>query len=340
MRKLLNTLYVTSEDAYLFLDGENIVCRIDNEVKFRVPFSNIESIYCFNFKGCSPSLMGKCVEYGIPVSFISPYGKFLARVVGETKGNVLVRKKQFEIFDKCKIQMAQNTVAAKLCNTQYVLKRSLRDYPEIDFDSKLSECISSLKDSVNYIYELNDMDEIRGVEGSAAKMYFYIFDRMVLKNKDDFKLNGRTKRPPLDYINAVLSFLYTIYTYDYASAAETAGLDSYVGFYHTLRSGRNSLACDMVEETRCIVERLVLTMINLQILTKKDFDVQPSGATLLNEDGRKKVLVKWQERKRSDIIHPYLKQKIQLGLLPYVQCNLMSKFIRGEINEYPCFLMK
>lgn len=292
MRKLLNTLYVTSEDAYLSLDGENIVCKIDNEVKFRVPFSNIESIYCFNFKGCSPSLMGKCVEYGIPVSFISPYGKFLARVIGETKGNVLVRKKQFEIFDKYKIPMAQNTVATKLCNTQYVLKRSLRDYPEIDSDNKLSECISSLKNSVNFVYELNDIDEIRGVEGSAAKKYFYVFDRMVLKNKDDFKLNGRTKRPPLDYINAVLSFLYTIYTCDYAAAAETVGLDSYVGFYHTLRSGRNSLACDMVEETRCIVERLVLTMINLQILTKKDFDVQPSGAILLNDDGRKKVLTK------------------------------------------------
>lgn len=284
--------------------------------------------------------MGQCVEYGIPVSFISPYGKFLARVVGETKGNVLVRKKQFEVFDAYKIKMAQNTVAAKLCNTQYVLKRSLRDYPEIDFDNQISECISSLKDSVNYVYELNNMDEIRGVEGSAAKSYFYIFDRMILKNKEDFKLNGRSKRPPLDYINAALSFLYTIYTCDYAAAAEAAGLDSYVGFYHTLRSGRNSLACDMVEETRCIVERLVLTMINLQILTKKDFHVQPSGATLLNDDGRKKVLTKWQERKRSTITHPYLKQKIQLGLLPFVQCSLMSKFIRSEINEYPCFLMK
>lgn len=340
MRKLLNTLYVTSEDAYLSLDGENIVCKTDLQIKFRVPFSNIESIYCFNYKGCSPALMGKCVEYGIPLNFISPYGKLLARVIGETKGNVIVRKKQFEIFEAMKTQMSQNTVAAKLCNTQFVLKRSLRDYPQIDEDGKVSECIQTLKDYAEKVYTLNAPDEILGLEGLAAKKYFDVFDRMIYKNKDSFYLCGRTKRPPLDRLNAVLSYLYTICTCDYAAALEAVGLDSYVGFYHELRSGRNSLACDMVEEVRYIVERLVITMVNLQILKPEDFDVQVSGATLLNADGRKKVLTKWQEKKQSMIVHPYLKQKVQLGLVPYVQSNLMSKYIRGEISEYPCFLAK
>lgn len=340
MKKLLNTLYVTSEDAYLSLDGENIVCKTDSATKFRVPFSNIESIFCFNYKGCSPSLMGKCVEYGIPLNFISPYGKFLARVTGETKGNVFVRKKQFEIFDEMKIIMSQNTVAAKLCNTQFVLKRSIRDYPQINEDGKMSECINSLKEYAEKVYTLNVPDEILGLEGLAAKKYFNVFDRMICKNKDEFRLCGRTKRPPLDRVNAVLSYLYTICTCDYASALETAGLDSYVGFYHELRSGRTSLACDMIEETRCIIERLVITMINLQILKPNDFDIQISGVTMLNEDGRKKVLTKWQEKKRTMIMHPYIKKKIQLGLVPYVQSILMSKYIRGEISEYPCFLMK
>lgn len=340
MKKLLNSLYVTNEEAYLALDGENIVCKVDSKIKFRVPFSNIESVFCFNYNGCSPALMGKCVEYGIPVNFISPYGKFLARITGETKGNVLVRKKQFEIFDADRLSLVQNTVATKLCNTQYVLKRSLRDYPQINEDNAISDLINYLKDSAKYVYDLEDVEVIRGIEGACAKRYFHIFDRMILKNKDYFELKERTKRPPLDPVNAVLSFLYTIYTCDCASAAEAAGLDSYVGFYHTLRSGRCSLACDLVEEIRCIAERLVITMINLQILTQKDFQVQPGGATLLNDEGRKKLLTKWQEKKRSTITHPYLKQKIQLGLLPYVQCNLLSKYIRGEISEYPCFIMK
>jgi len=340
MKKLLNTLYITSEKAYIFLDGENIVCKIDDETKFRVPFSNIESIYCFNYNGCSPMLMGKCVEYGIPISFISPYGKFLARVVGETKGNVLVRKKQFEVFEKDKIQMSKNTVTAKIYNTQYLIKRSLRDYPEIDEDNAVSECLNALKEYIKKVYTLQDVEEILALEGLAAKKYFGIFDRMVLKNKEDFKLSGRTKRPPLDRLNAVLSFLYTMAICDYAAAIEAAGIDSYVGFYHTLRSGRNSLACDMVEEVRCIVERLVLTMINLKILNAEDFEVQVSGAVLLNEDGKKKVLSKWQKNKKSIIVHPYLNQKMELGLIPYIQSTLMSKFIRGEIEEYPCYIMK
>lgn len=328
------------EKAYLSLDGENIVCKLDGNEKFKIPFSNVESIYCFSYLGCSPALMGKCVSYGIPICFLSPEGKFLAKVTGETKGNVFLRKKQIELFNNAPIVLSQNTVATKLYNTIFLIKRSLRDYPHIDEDRRLSYCIEKLQEGIKTVYTETDQDVIMGIEGNCAKAYFDVFDRLIIQQKDEFYLNARTKRPPLDRVNAVLSFLYTIHTHDYASALESVGLDSYIGFYHSLRSGRSSLACDLVEETRCIVERLVITMINLKILKDSDFEKQVTGAVLLTNEGKRKVISQWQERKRTDIFHPYLKEKIKLGLLPFVQSNLLAKYIRGDIEEYPCFLMK
>lgn len=340
MRKLLNSLYIVDEQTYLSLDGENIVCKSENAVKFRVPFSNIEEIFCFNYLGCSPALMGKCTEYGIPISFISPQGKFLARVVGETKGNILLRREQFRKFDLPPILLAQNTVAAKLHNSRFVIRRTLKDYPEQNSDGALTHCIERLEYGMSEVYNARSIDEIMGIEGNCAKAYFDVFDRLILNKSRDFELIARTKRPPLDRVNAMLSFLYTIATLSCASALESVGLDSYLGFYHAPRPGRNSLACDMVEEIRCIVERLVLTVINLKIITPDDFEIQPSGAVYLNTDGKKKLITKWQERKRDIIMHPYLSQKIPIGLIPYVQSNLLAKYIRGEIDEYPCFLQK
>ena len=340
MRKLLNSLYILDETAWLTLDGENIVCKCDDNEKFRMPFSNIEDIYCFSYLGCSPALMGKCAEYGISLSFFSPGGKFLARVTGKTKGNILLRKAQFEQFASPDLLMIQNTVAAKLSNTRHLIKRSLRDNPQLDGDGMLSKCIEYLESGIEHIYEMRDTETIMGVEGSCAKAYFNIFDRLLLHQKKDFYLTSRTKRPPLDPVNAVLSFLYTIMTSAYTSALESVGLDSCYGFYHALRPGRSSLACDLVEETRCIVERLTITMINLKKLSIKDFEKQESGAVMLNKDGKKKVLTAWQEKKRKTIIHPYLNEKIPLGLLPFVQSALLAKHIRGEINEYPCYLLK
>ncbi|MCD7741303.1 MAG: type I-C CRISPR-associated endonuclease Cas1c [Ruminococcus sp.] len=340
MKRLLNSLYVLDETAYLSLDGENIVCRKDNQEKFRVPFSNIEEIYCFNFNGCTPALMGKCVEYGIPLNFLNPYGKFLARVQGEAKGNVFLRKAQFEMLSNTPIILSQNTVAAKLSNTVTLIKRSLKDYPEIDSDGAVSRCIDYIKQGIKNVYTVSDKEVIMGIEGNCAKAYFDIFDRLILQQKDDFKMIARTKRPPLDRVNAVLSFMYTIATSSCASALESVGLDSYAGFYHAFRSGRNSLACDMVEEFRCIVERLVLTMINLKQLKADDFETQVSGAVYLTKDGKKKVLTAWQEKKRTTFTHPYTKEKMPLGLLPFVQSTLLAKYIRGEISEYPCFLLK
>lgn len=340
MRKLLNTLYITDPEVYLALDGENIVCKKDNEVKMRVPFSNLEGIFCFSYVGCSPALMGKCADCGIAINFISPSGHFLARVQGKTKGNVFLRKRQYELFAEPAVILRQNTVSAKLANSKSLIKRSIKDHPELDEDGKLSLCIERLNTCIEKVYSESGYEEILGIEGNGAKAYFDVFDRLIIHQKEDFYFIERSKRPPLDRVNAVLSFMYTILTCDYASSLESVGLDSCMGFYHALRSGRASLACDLVEESRCIIERFVLTLINLKIITADDFDVQISGAVFLSADGKKKVLSKWQEKKRTDIMHPYLKQKIMLGLLPYVQSNLLAKYVRGEIDEYPCYLVR
>jgi len=305
-----------------------------------MPFANIEDIYCFSYIGCTPALMGKCAEKGIGLTFFTPQGKLLARVQGKTRGNILLRKAQFERFANPDILLAQNTVAAKLSNTRFLIRRSLRDNPHTNEDGMLSQCIETIEDGIERVYQITDIETIMGIEGLCARAYFGIFDRLVLQNKDDFRMHSRTKRPPLDPINAVLSFLYTVATSSYASALEGVGLDSSYGFYHSLRPGRDSLACDMVEEVRCIIERLTLTMINLKILSTKDFEKQESGAVYLTKDGKKKVLTQWQEKKRSTIVHPYLNEKIPLGLLPFVQSSLLARYIRGESDEYPCYLLK
>lgn len=340
MKKLLNSLYILDETAYLSLDGENILCLLEDKEKFRLPFSNIEDIYCFNYLGCSPALMGKCVEYGITLNFISPYGKFLAKVQGEARGNIYLRKAQFERFSSPPILLSQNTVAAKLSNTRYLIKRSIKDNPQLNEDGCLSQCISYLEKGIKNVYETSDKDVIMGIEGNCAKAYFDIFDRLILQQREDFRMLSRTKRPPLDRVNATLSFIYTIATSSCASALEGVGLDSYAGFFHAVRSGRSSLACDLVEEMRSVIERMVLTMINLKQLSSNDFDTQVSGAVYLNKDGKRKVLTEWQEKKRTTITHPYLNQKIPFGLLPFVQSTLLAKYIRGEIQEYPCYIMK
>ena len=340
MRKLLNSLYILDETAWLTLDGENIVCKAEDKEKFRLPFANIEDIYCFNYMGCSPALMAKCTEYGIALNFFTPQGQFQARVLGKTKGNIFLRKAQFELFASPPPLLMQNTVAAKLANTRHVIRQSMHDNPQLDADGALSECIAYLESGIETVYTLTDREVLMGAEGNCAKSYFQVFDRLILSQKEDFHLTMRTKRPPLDPVNAVLSFLYSMMTTMYASALESVGLDSSYGYYHALRSGRASLACDLVEELRCVAERLTLTMLNLKQLSIKDFEKQESGAVFLTKDGRKKVLTAWQEKKRSMIQHPYLKEKIPLGLVPYAQSALLAKYIRGEIDEYPCFLMR
>ncbi len=340
MRKLLNTVYVTNEMAYLTLDGENLVCKIDGETKLRIPFENIENIVCFNYIGCSPALMGKCVGKTIPINFISPQGRFLAKVCGETKGNVFLRVAQIDKFRECGLELAKNTMAAKFSNARQVIRRTLHDNPVLREDQEIQQVLEVLRSGVDKVFEAQSTEEVVGIEGYCAQSYFSIFNKLITNRKVPFTFELRTKRPPLDPVNAVLSFVYTLATAEYAAALETVGLDSYIGYCHTLRSGRVSLACDLIEEARCIVERFVITLLNLQIIQEGDFEKQISGAVWLNDEGRKKVLSKWQEKKRTDRKHPYLNQKIPLGLLPYVQSNLLAKFTRGDLEKYPPFLLK
>lgn len=335
MRKLLNTVYVTSESAYLSLENENLVCRVENEAKLRIPLVNVESIVCFGYLGCSPALMGKCVEEQVALSFVSPQGKFLAKVTGETRGNVFLRVSQIDTIRENGLLLTKNTIAAKLNNCISVLRRSKHDIPALREDAEISAVTDYLKNGITKVYEADSDETVLGIEGNCAKQYFSVFGKLFT---GDTRFEYRSKRPPLDPVNAVLSFLYTLLTNEYAAALETVGLDSYYGFYHRLRSGRSSLACDLVEEARCHIERFTLTLFNLGILNDSDFEVKPSGAVWLNGEGRKKLLAKWQEKKRSDFEHPYLKQKIPFGLLPYVQSNLFAKYIRGDIDEYPCYI--
>ena len=316
MRKLLNTVYVTNEMAYLTLDGENLVCKIDGEIKLRIPFENIENIVCFNYIGCSPALMGKCVGKTIPINFVSPQGRFLAKVCGETKGNVFLRVAQIDKFRECGLVLAQNTMAAKFSNTRQLIRRTLHDNAELRDDQEIQKVMEALSAGIDQVFFFFFVEEVIGVEGYCAQQYFSIFDKLITNKKVPFTFELRTKRPPLDPINAVLSFVYTLATAEFSAALETVGLDSYIGYCHSLRSGRVSLACDLVEETRCLVERFVITLLNLQIIGEKDFEHQVSGAVWLNDEGRKKVLSRWQEKKRSDMLHPYLKQKIPMGLCP------------------------
>ena len=324
MRKLLNTIYVTNELMYLTLDGENLVCKIEGETKLRIPFENIENIVCFNYVGCSPALMGK----------------FLAKVCGETKGNVFLRVAQIDRFRESGLTLSKNTMAAKFSNTRQLIRRTLHDNASLRDDEQINMVMEILDSGIEKVFNAKTIEEVMGIEGNCAQNYFSVFNKLITNQKVPFTFELRTKRPPLDPVNAVLSFVYTLLTSEFASALETVGLDSYIGFCHALRSGRSSLACDLVEEARCIAERFVLTLLNLQIVGEKDFERQISGAVWLNAEGRKKVLTRWQEKKRSDIVHPYLKQKIPLGLLPYVQSNLLAKYVRGELESYPPYLVK
>ena len=343
MRKLLNTLYVTTPKSYLKLDGENIVILLDDDEKFRIPFVNVESIVCFGYMGASPALMGKCVDNRVSLSFLKPNGEFLARISGKTKGSVFLRKKQYLISDDedfC-LGFAKEIVAAKIYNSRVSVEKTIRDNRDKINVERLEKTSAKLKEAIKTVYLFNNKDELRGFEGVQAKQYFSAFDDMLLKQKDKFYFCERSKRPPLDNVNCLLSYLYTMLSFDITSALETVGLDPYVGFYHELRSGRASLAVDLIEELRSyMVDRFVISMINLKQISANDFTAKEGGAILMTDEGRRKTLKYWQERKKDIITHPFIKEKIEIGLIPYVQAQLLARFLRGDLNEYPPFLCK
>lgn len=340
MRKLLNTLFVTTPEAYLSKDGLNVVVSVDKEERFRIPVMNVESIVTFGYMGVSPGLMKLCTDNNVALVFMTPQGRFIGRIQGATRGNVLLRKEQYSLSEdeNVALHLAKLFIAGKVFNTRSVLQRYIRDNGT---DEDVETVIKQLDWRKNRIIQAKDMDTLRGEEGQAANSYFEVFDHLILHQKEDFPFHGRSRRPPKDEVNAMLSFVYTLIANDVAAALESVGLDPYVGFMHTLRPGRTSLALDMMEELRAYLgDRLVLSMINRKQITKKDFIRQGDEGFVMTDDCRKELLSSWQKRKKETIEHPYLKEKIPIGLIPYTQAMLLARYLREDLDDYPVFLMK
>lgn len=343
MKRLLNTLFVTTQGAYLSKKGDTVEISAQHQSLLRVPIHTLGGIVCFGNVTASPFLMGLCGEKNVTVSFLTENGKFLARLHGPVNGNILLRKEQFRRSDctKSSGRIASAIVRAKIANSRIVLQRVLRDKPNHDFRNSIDTAIAHLSDSLYQFNNCIDLDKIRGIEGQAADVYFNCFDYLITANKDDFYFHNRNRRPPLDNVNALLSFAYTLLVHDCRSALEAVGLDPAAGFLHRDRPGRPSLALDLMEEFRAyLADRLVLSLINRQQIQPKGFERTESGAVTMDDSTRKTVLVAWQQRKRDQITHPFLQEKIDIGLLPHVQAMLMARFLRGELDGYPPFLWR
>ena len=343
MKHLLNTLFVTSQDAYLSLEGENVVVNREKREVARFPLHNLTMIVCFSYGGASPALMGACAERDVGMVFCSPRGKFLARVSGMSRGTVLLRRTQYRVADdpvqSCMV--ARNMIFGKLYNARWSMERTRRDHKLRINDDVFRNACGIHKELLPQVSQINELDSLRGLEGVGASAYFGVFDDMILRQKENFFFHGRNRRPPLDNVNAILSFAYSLLANDCASALESVGLDAYVGFLHRDRPGRSSLALDLMEELRpCMADRFVLTLINNSIISSCDFQLSESGAVRLTDEGRRKFLKHWQERKQENITHPYLEEKLPWGLVPYVQALLLARYLRGDLDAYPPFLWK
>lgn len=346
MRHHLNTIYVTSEDAWLRKDGANIVVEVEGAERGRAPLHMIGGVVCFARPGASPALMAACAEAGIAMSFLTPEGKFLARMEGARTGNVLLRRTQYRVADDPTraVPIVRGIVTAKAANQRTVLRRALRDHGErmeVSSRSAIENAEMRLGHVARRAAAAEDVESLRGHEGEAASLYFSAFDAMIQGDRSAFSFNGRSRRPPLDRVNALLSFLYAMLGHDCRSALESVGFDPQVGFLHADRPGRASLALDMMEEMRPVLaDRLALTLINRGQVKARDFAVDEGGAVSLTEDGRKGVLVAWQDRKKRDLRHPFLGETMPMGLVPHIQALLLSRHLRGDLDGYPPFVWK
>lgn len=347
MKKHLNTLYITSDDAYIHKERETFIVELKDaegisRKVFQAPIHSIENIVCFGFKALSPQLMAFCAENNVGISYLTETGKFLARVYGAQKGNVLLRKAQYAISDNEfeSLKIAKNIIAAKVANYRHLLQRHQRNHPA-NYSDKLTASIDTLSRKTNKIKDVQSLAELRGYEGECANIYFSVLSELITSQKEDFIFNQRTKRPPLDPANALLSFLYSILANDVRSALETIGLDPQVGFLHQLRAGRPSLALDLMEEFRAYLgDRIMLNLINLKQVIIKDFEIRESGEVRMSDKARKQLLVAYQKRKQEEITHPFLGEKMTIGLLPHIQAQLLARYIRGDIENYPPFYLK
>lgn len=343
MKHLLNTLYILSEDIYLSLDGENVVANRDRQAAARYPLHTLQNIITFSYAGASPALMGACAERQIGLAFCTPRGRFLARACGESSGNVLLRRSQYRAADdpaqSC--QISRTMIFGKLFNTRWSIERTRRNHGLRVDSEKLALASQQIYGLLPQVKAVTVPEELRGLEGVGASAYFGVFDEMILGDKETFSFHGRSRRPPLDAVNAMLSFAYSLLAHDCASALESVGLDAYVGFLHRDRPGRTSLALDLMEELRpCMADRFVLTLINNRQVKAADFLYMESGAVLLTDDGRKTFLKNWQEKKKETLTHPYLGEKLPWGMIPYIQALLLARYLRGDLDDYPPFLWK
>lgn len=343
MRHLLNTLYILTDDRYLSLDGENIVLQEGDGVRGRYPLHTLEGIACFGYRGISPALMAACAERGISLCFYTPEGRFQARVCGDSRGNVLLRRQQYRTADdlegSCRI--ARHMLIGKVYNCRRIVERALRDHGLRLDGQRLKAASAGLSVSLEAIRNCPDLETLRGLEGEAASRYFGVLDELILQNREVFAFRERSRRPPADPVNALLSFAYALLANDCAAALEGADLDAYVGFLHRDRPGRASLALDLMEELRGpFADRFVLRMINERMVTEKHFDFREEGAVFLTGEGRKRFLESWQTRKREIITHPFLQEKLPWGLIPFVQALLLARYLRGDMEDYAPFLWK
>ncbi|MBC7287557.1 MAG: type I-C CRISPR-associated endonuclease Cas1 [Armatimonadetes bacterium] len=343
MKRLLNTLYVMTQGAYLARDGETVAIRVEKQTKLRVPLIGLDSIVCFGRVGCSPQLLHLCARLGVTVSFFSPTGRFWARVQGPASGNVLLRREQYRRADNLSdaAEIARSMLAAKIANSRAVLLRALRDHPDTPGAQEVAAAVDRLAFYLGRLAQPLSLDLCRGLEGEATKTYFDVFDYLIVGQKDTFRFSRRTRRPPLDNTNALLSFLYSILAHDAASALEGVGLDPAVGFLHRDRPGRPGLALDLMEEFRPILaDRLALSLINRQQVKPSGFQTTETGAVLMDEDTRKTVIKAYQSRKQEEIYHPFLDEKIPVGLLLHAQALLLARYLRGDLDGYPAFFWR
>lgn len=343
MKKHLNTLFVTTQGAYLAKEGETVAVKINQEIRLRIPVHTIGGIVCFGNVSCSPYLMGFCAQNGVGISYLTEHGRFLARVQGPVSGNVLLRREQYRRADDqdYSAKMAKSFVTGKIANGRTVLQRVLRDHAQKLDEDKLRRGVDDMSRSLQSL-ELNQpLDSVRGLEGDAAHTYFKVFDHLIIAQKETFKFEERNRRPPLDNVNCLLSFLYTLLMHDCRSALESVGLDPAVGFLHRDRPGRPGLALDMMEEFRpFLADRLALSLINLRQVQDKGFNKTEAGAVMMNDETRKTLLVAYQERKQEEIIHPFLDEKVTIGILFHVQAMLLARCLRGDLDGYPPFIWK
>lgn len=343
MRKMLNVLYVTNPEAYLSKDGENLVVKVQDQEVFRTPIHYLEGLVTFGRMGASPALLGICMEKGVTVSFLTEHGRHQATLQGTPRGNVLLRRKQYRLADSelDSARLASMFIVGKLANSRTVLRRFISDYGNKAETGEVEAVSRIMARNVLRLGNELPLDEVRGIEGESARKYFSVLDRLIVTQKEHFFIQGRNRRPPLDNVNALLSFLYSLLMHETKSALETVGLDPYVGFLHRDRPGRAGLALDLMEEFRpYLADRLALSLINRRQVTGGDFIKKDSGGVIMKDTARKAVIEAWQKKKREEITHPFLEKKINVGLLPYAQALLLARHLRGDLDRYPPFVWK